>query len=399
MPILPTKIFTVSELNEAIGTLLDRNFGFITLEGEISNLRVPSSGHYYFTLKDEKSQIRAVLFKGQKAFIPFELENGQKMICFGRLSLYSPRGEYQIIIEQIEPSGLGSLHLAFEQLKEKLEREGLFDEARKKSLPPYPGRIGIVTSPTGAAIKDILKVLESRSPGAQILISPTRVQGEGAAEEITSAIDTINTLEDVDVIIVGRGGGSIEDLWAFNEEVVARAISRSIIPVISSVGHERDITIADLVADLRAPTPSAAAEMVTRSDFDIRKELNGLSDRLNLSAASIISSQKSRLNLALRGLIDPRKKLNDLRLRADELLIRIENKVDEKINLLRSELKGAAGRLDSLSPLSVLARGYSITMLISGNKIIKDKDQVSIGDKIRIKLSRGQLQCRIEEKE
>ncbi len=398
MPILPTKIFTVSELNEAIGTLLDRNFGFITLEGEISNLRVPSSGHYYFTLKDEKSQIRAVLFKGQKAFIPFELENGQKMICFGRLSLYSPRGEYQIIIEQIEPSGLGSLHLAFEQLKERLGREGLFDEDRKKPLPAYPERIGIVTSPTGAAIRDILKVLESRSPGAQILISPTRVQGEGAAEEIASAIDTINTLDDVDVIIVGRGGGSIEDLWAFNEEVVARAISRSAMPVISSVGHEQDITIADLVADLRAPTPSAAAEMVTRSDIDIRKELSGLSDRLNLSATSKINSQKARLKLALKGLTDPRKKLIDLRLRADELLIRIENRIGEKINLLRSELKGAAGKLDSLSPLSVLARGYSMATTFPEGKIIRDIAQVEVGDRLAVRLKKGELYCKVEEK-
>ena len=398
MPILPTKIFTVSELNDAIATLLDRNFGFISLEGEISNLRVPSSGHYYFTLKDEKSQIRAVLFKGQKALIPFELENGQKMICFGRLSLYSPRGEYQIIIEQLEPSGLGSLHLAFEQLKEKLSREGLFDEDRKKPLPPYPERIGIVTSPTGAAIKDILKVLESRSPGVQILISPTRVQGEGAAEEIASAIDTINTLVDIDAIIVGRGGGSIEDLWAFNEEVVAKAISRSTIPVISSVGHERDITIADLVADLRAPTPSSAAEMVTRGDIDVLKELNHLSDRLNLSATTRINSQKARLSLALKGLTDPRKKLNDLRLRADELLIRIENKVDEKINLLRSELKGAAGRLASLSPLSVLARGYSITTTFPGGKIIRDIAQVKVGERLSIRLKSGELHCKVEGK-
>lgn len=398
LPVPPLRIYTVSELNTAISALLDKSFGLIAVEGEVSNLRVPSSGHYYFTLKDEKSQIRAVLFKGQKAFIPFELKDGQKMICLGRLSLYSPRGEYQIILEQIEPSGLGSLHLAFEQLKERLEKEGLFDESRKKPLPVYPERIGIVTSPTGAAIRDILKVLERRNARARIVISPARVQGEGAAEEIARAIENLNRLGDIDAMIVGRGGGSMEDLWAFNEEIVARAIAHSSIPVISAVGHERDVTIADFVADIRAPTPSAAAEIVARSGIEALMEINRLEDRLNLSAQSKINSKKARLTLAVKGLRDPGKKLRDLRLRADELLFRIENRVSERIGRLRSELKGVAGRLDSLSPLSVLARGYSITTTVPEGKIVQDKDQVNIGDRVRIRLKKGGLQCNVEEK-
>ena len=317
---LPSHTFTVSELNESIKTLLERNFGFISVEGEVSNVRIPSSGHCYFTLKDNKSQLKAVLFKGQKALVPFKIEEGQKIICLGRLALYSPRGEYQIIAERVEPSGLGSLHLAFEQLKIKLESEGLFDEREKRAIPPHPGRIGIVTSPTGAAIRDILKILKRRKVSVDILISPAMVQGEGAPKEIAKAIGLLNEEKGIDVIIVSRGGGSIEDLWAFNEEAVARAIYHSRIPVISAIGHERDVTIADFVADMRVSTPSAAAEIVAKCGDDLFQEIIGLEKRLLLATKSKEAIMRGRLKLLQKGLKDPKKTVTDLRLRVDELI-------------------------------------------------------------------------------
>ena len=255
-------VFTVSELTRGIRSILEQAFDTVWVEGEISNYVLAQSGHAYFSLKDETSQVRCVFFKGNRIRVKFDPEDGDQVLLFGRVNVYEPRGEYQIVVEAMEPRGLGALQKAFEQLKAKLEKEGLFDEAHKQALPEFPWKIGIVTSPTGAAIRDLLNVLHRRNPRVSVVLAPAKVQGEGAAEEIAQAIRDLNTLEELDVLIVGRGGGSIEDLWAFNEEVVARAIHESKLPVVSAVGHEIDFTISDFVADLRAPTPSAAAELV-----------------------------------------------------------------------------------------------------------------------------------------
>lgn len=394
----PQRILTVSELTELIRSVLDMNFDFVRVEGEVSNLTVPSSGHHYFTLKDEKSQLRAVLFRGQRREVPFEIQNGQKLVCLGRLSIYPARGEYQLIVEYVEPAGLGSLHLAYEQLKEKLDKEGLFADEHKKPLPPFPKRIGVVTSPTGAAVRDILHVLERRNLTVDVLIAPASVQGEGSAGEIAAAIDLLDSTGKVDVIIAGRGGGSLEDLWAFNEEVVARAIYRSSVPVISAVGHERDFTISDFVADLRAPTPSAAAEIVSKSSDEMQRDIDNLEARLCRAARSLIAGKRSKLDHAARLLKHPGKRIYESRLKIDELVSRLELRIRSKIKALRTELKAAAGRLDSLSPLAVLARGYSITVLSATGEIIRDKDQVERGDEVDIKLHRGKLICRVEKK-
>jgi exodeoxyribonuclease VII large subunit len=269
-------ILTVSQLTDKIKILLEGSFPDIWVEGEISNLSIPQSGHAYFTLKDEQSQIRSVLFRSSQRFLKFTLQHGMQVICRGRLGVYEPRGEYQLILEYIEPKGVGALQLAFEQLKGRLEKEGLFDLEHKKPLPLLPLRIGIITSPTGAAIRDMLRVIKRRHPKMQILIYPVPVQGAEAAPQIIEAIRYFNAEKSIDVMVVGRGGGSLEDLWAFNEEAVARAIYSSTIPVITAVGHETDYTIADFVADLRAPTPSAAAEMVVESEENIRTGIRSL---------------------------------------------------------------------------------------------------------------------------
>ena len=254
-------IFTVSEITAAVRGVLEDVFDAVWIEGEISNLRVPASGHNYFILKDGKAQIKCVMFRNYRSGLKFAPEDGDQVLLFGRVSVYEARGEYQVIVETMEPRGLGALQKAFEQLKEKLDKEGLFKDEKKKPIPEFPWKVGIITSETGAAVRDILNIMQRRNPKVSVLLYPVKVQGDGAAEEIAEAIETMNQRKDVEVLIVGRGGGSIEDLWAFNEEVVARAIYKSKIPVISAVGHEIDFTIADFVADLRAPTPSAAAEL------------------------------------------------------------------------------------------------------------------------------------------
>ena len=394
----PIKTFSVTSLTNLISDLIDENLGYIWLEGEVSNLRIPSSGHYYFTLKDDNSQIRAVMFKTQKRAIPFEIQNGQKLLCLGAVSVYKPRGEYQIILEDARPAGMGSLHLAFEQLKEKLEKEGLFGERHKKAIPEFPKRIGVVTSATGAAIKDILNVIERRNIGVDIVIAPAAVQGEKSAQEISRGIELLNEMGDVDVIIAGRGGGSIEDLWPFNEELLARAIHASKVPVISAVGHERDFSISDLVADLRASTPTAAAEIITIGQAELSKDIYALTERLSLAAMSNLNRLKGRIATYRASLKDPVGKLAEVRMRLDDLVQRLEKRAAEKIILLRSELKGAAGKLDALSPLSVLARGYSIATLVPTGKIISDKDSTEIGDRISLRLEKGGLECRVEKK-
>ena len=411
-----SNVFTVSQLNSQIKHLLESNYRFVWVKGEISNFRMPASGHCYFTLKDEHSQVRAVLFRGQQRVLRFAPEDGLQVICQGRISVYEPRGEYQLIIDVMEPRGFGQLQLAFEQLKKKLEAEGLFDPRRKKPLSSCPQRIAVVTSATGAAILDILKVLQRAPVPVTVTLCPVRVQGAGAAAEIAAAIDVVNTLADThrwDLMIVGRGGGSLEDLWSFNEEIVARSVARSQVPIISAVGHEIDWTIADLVADLRAPTPTAAAEWIVTQLDQIQQRLHDRQAHLIQSTRQRLESARQVLHFLDRRLIDPRRRLTDLRLLADDRFSRLHLAINRRIEQARADasrwqqqlefrhpiarlrnyrdqlqqhskelirqqrrlhencqaqLRHGLIRLQSLSPLAVLARGYSITYRLPDEK-------------------------------
>jgi exodeoxyribonuclease VII large subunit len=393
------KPFTVTGLTRRIREVLERQFPFIWVEGEISNLRTPVSGHHYFTLKDEFSQIRAVLFKTQQKLVPFELEDGLMVICQGRVSVYEPRGEYQILVDILEPKGLGALQLAFEQLKQRLEKEGLFASSLKKPIPYLPQRLAVVTSPTGAAIRDFLKVVKRRFANVEIFIYPVRVQGEGAGDEIASAIYDLNKMENIDVIILARGGGSIEDLWAFNEEIVARAIYESSIPVISAIGHEIDFTIADFVADLRAPTPSAAAELVVRQKDELAARIQDMGYRLREGMLRTIRFCRDHVHSLGKRLIDPRRRLEETRIRLDDLMGNTEIRIHHIITLARERLIKEVKRLDALSPLAVLGRGYSITRTLPELKVITDVSSVRIDDMINVKVARGEMVCKVKEKD
>ncbi|MCX5886470.1 MAG: exodeoxyribonuclease VII large subunit [Proteobacteria bacterium] len=390
-------ILSISELTQLIKFQLEQGFDYLWVEGEISNFRMPSSGHFYFTLKDEKSQIRAVMFRSQNRTLEFAPEDGLSVICRGRLNVYETRGEYQLILDYLEPKGRGALQLAFEQLKQRLAQEGLFDPDHKKPLPQLPRKIGIVTSPTGAAIRDILNIIERRFANVGILIYPVKVQGEGAAQEIASALDELNRTPGIDVIILTRGGGSIEDLWPFNEEVVARAIYHSEIPVISAVGHEVDFTIADFVASLRAPTPSAAAELVVRNKDDLIYNLNTVYVRLKNSIRKIYEFNQSRFAFLQKRMPDPRKMIPGLRLTIDEYGERIAFYVSNAVKIKKEKIEGMMGRLDALSPLNVLKRGYSITRTVPDLKVVRNAKQLASGDKINVRLFKGELMCRVEE--
>jgi exodeoxyribonuclease VII large subunit len=435
-------IYTVSQLTAEVKTLLERNFEYLWVEGEISNLRLPSSGHLYFTLKDESAQVRGVMFRLQTRLLKFEPADGLQVICYGRLSVYEPRGEYQIVVDYMEPKGLGALQLAFEQLKEKLSREGLFDPAHKKPLPHLPQKIGIVTSPTGAAIRDILQIIDRRFANVHILLYPVRVQGAGAAQEIAQAIGELNQWPGIEVIIVGRGGGSLEDLWAFNEEAVARAIFNSRIPIISAVGHEVDFTMADFVADLRAPTPSAAAELVVRNKVELIQSLESLGRRLGNVSRAALEARRERLLSLVHRLADPRRRLSDQRLRLDDLFSRLSHRMqqglsgeNERLRLkadglillhpgrrlaehthrlaqfstrltlaLRAELRffrqrteGYMGKLQTLSPLAVLERGYSIARLLPSKEVIRRASRLKAEDRVNVRVHRGEFIARVEE--
>ena len=387
------KFFTVSEITRGIRTSLEHKFSNIDVLGEISNVRKPSSGHIYLTLKDKNSQLQAVVFRNSASRIKFELKDGMEVVSFGSVTVYEPRGQYQLIINKIEPKGIGALQLAFQQLKEKLEKEGLFDHAHKKNIPFMPKKIGIVTSPTGAAIKDILNIIDRRFANVEILIYPVKVQGEGAAQEIAEAITELNNYSDIDVIISGRGGGSLEDLWAFNEEIVARSIYNSKIPVISAVGHEIDLTIADLVADKRALTPSEAGELVVpRKDLLIEKTekfktrlLQSLTGKLRLSKEKLDRIANS---YAIR---QPFDKFNRWQQKLDDLSQRLNLNITHALNSEREKLSGIAGKLESLSPLNVLKRGYTITTKQEDNKSLRYITDLSKGDKIKTNLSRGSI--------
>lgn len=391
-------VLTVSELTRNIRFSLEENFSSIWVEGEISNFKSHTSGHMYFSLKDEEAQISVVMFRRENMALKFELKEGLKVVIGGRISVYPIRGQYQLYAEKMEPKGVGALQLRFQQLKEKLIKEGLFDEGRKKPIPFLPKRIGIVTSIDGAALHDILHVLGRRFMSANILIAPVAVQGVAAAPAIVEAIEDLNRLGDIDVMIVGRGGGSLEDLWAFNEEIVARAIAASVIPVISAVGHEVDFTIADFVADLRAATPSAAAEIV----LPVREELISRISELKLRMKQSVMSELARLREDLdvltrsRVLREPLAMFEAVFQRLDELKKNLAGQFSNLILFKKEKIASLIGQLEALGPLAVLKRGFSVALNDAG-KAIKSYRSVKFGDVIRTKLQEGSIISQITE--
>ena len=434
------QVYSVSGLTRGIRAILEAAFDSVWVEGEISNFRTAASGHSYFVLKDNNAQIRCVLFKGYRAGIKFQPEDGDQVLLFGRITVYDARGEYQIIAESLEAKGLGALQKAYEQLKLKLDKEGLFSEEKKKPLPEFPWKVGVVTSPTGAAVRDILNIIRRRNPKVSVLLCPARVQGEGSAEEIASGIRALNRRKDIEVIIVGRGGGSLEDLWAFNEEVVARAIYASRIPVVSAVGHEIDFTIADFVADLRAPTPSAAAELTVPLFQDMVRDIAALNEALIASVKNkleyysdllkrlmdrrffqqpkeILNPQIQRLDdfhgRLVRGLeqtlvshqqrlqdkihrlfqSSPEKRIQHLeenRLMLEKRMLHI---IHSQLLLNKQRFEGILKNLNAINPLAILERGYSISS--KDGKSLKNTEGIKKGDKIKIRLSRGGLDCTV----
>ena len=391
-------VYSVTELTRYVKALLEDRFASVYVEGELSNFSAPSSGHLYFTLKDADSQIRCAFFRHMNQRLRFELKDGLQVVCRGRISVYEKRGDYQLYVESVEPKGLGALQLAFQQLRARLEKEGLFDPARKRPIPTLPERIGVVTSPTGAAIRDILNILRRRFANVHIVINPVRVQGDGAAEEIAAAIDDFNRWKQVDVLIVGRGGGSLEDLWAFNEEAVARAIHRSKIPVISAVGHEIDWTIADFVADLRAPTPSAAAELVIAQKADLQQQIEGLRMRLAVAMRGELEQAEQTLQDLLHRfqLQHPREALEQQAQRLDDLVRQATTAIRHRLELSQEQLTARMDRLEALSPLAVLARGYSLTLTQSDKVVVRQPGQVKRGDLLETKLRQGYIISRVE---
>ena len=436
------RVLSVSALSAQLMAVMEERFPAVWVEGEISNFKVYGSGHAYFTLKDEGAQLRCVLFRNRARRVRFEPKDGLHVMAFGAVEVYAQRGEYQLVVELLEPRGVGALQLAFEQLKERLQAEGLFNPARKRPLPRFPRKIGIVTSPSGAALRDMLRVIGRRFGAIHIVLAPARVQGDGAAAEVAQGVRELNALGGVDVIIVGRGGGSLEDLWAFNDEMLARTIAASKIPVISAVGHEVDFTIADFVADLRAATPSHAAELVVKEKRAVVDSLADLTGRLRRAVARSVLGHRERL-ARLRGrrvLTDASRPLHDLARRLDDARARLRQaalaaarRAGHRVELadrglralspvartlngrgaltnlearLARGLRGtvdrshhrlgaAAGRLDSLSPLGVLGRGYSLTRTAEG-RIVRTWREVAAGDAVRVLLHEGSLDCRVD---
>jgi exodeoxyribonuclease VII large subunit len=441
------RVLTVSELTARIRVLLEERFIDVWVEGELSNCRVwnRNTGHMYLTLKDADAQIKGVMFRSALRYLRFTPQDGLRVVARGRISVYDPKGEYQIVCEHLEPAGLGALQLAFDQLKQRLAAEGLFDPRKKRPLPSLPRKIGLVTSLDGAAVRDILQVLLRRYPNAHVVIRPTRVQGEGAASDVARGIARICRVPGVDVVIVGRGGGSIEDLWAFNEEVVARALARCPVPTIAAVGHETDVTIADFVADLRAPTPSAAAEMVVARKDDFCLRIDRLAQRLSTSMNTRVHRGETRLRLlesapgyaglrgrlAMRGrhvagrdhalraaagarlaaalrrfhglrltleTLDLRRRLGQIQMRlvaADTALVRAVSAVERRAD---ARLRDAVARLESLSPLAVLGRGYAMCWNADRTALVRNAAAVDPGDRVHVRLERGELSCEVTER-
>jgi exodeoxyribonuclease VII large subunit len=437
------KIFSVSDLNANIKTLLEESFPFVWIFGEISNFRIPASGHYYFSLKDAASQISAVMFRGQQRKLKFEPEDGMSVTGMGRISVYEPRGTYQIILEYLEPSGVGALQVAFEQLKNKLADEGLFKDEYKRDIPFIPNKIGVITSSSGAVVHDVLQVVNRRYPNVAIQILAAKVQGQGAVDEIVSALELLNRRDECDVAILARGGGSLEDLQAFNSESVARAIFDSRIPVISAVGHETDYTIADFVADLRAPTPSAAAEMVVPEKYALEHRCNEMNTLLKTKIINYFNALNTKIQELSKRLHDPSRRIADLRLRIDDFHLRLSRtfayrlrrdreNLDFRIdrltannprlsiqktkkqleknysNLIKSftiliqskkfKLRELTAKLEAMSPAAILSRGYSITRTIPEARVIKNTESVSLDQDIEVMVAKGRLFCRVKGK-
>ncbi len=393
------KIYTVQELTKYLEFLIksDNNLKDIWLNGEISNFYHHGSGHMYFTLKDDAAQIKAVMFKSKNQGLKFKPEDGLKVTAKGYLGIYQQRGEYQLYVDRLEPEGKGSLYLAYEQLKARLEKEGLFATEHKKQIPILPVRIGIVTSPTGAAIRDIISVIKRRSSQFSLLIVPSHVQGDKAAGEIKSGIDYLNQRDDIDLIIVSRGGGSIEDLWPFNEEIVARAIFNSDIPVISGVGHETDFTISDFVADLRAPTPSAAAELATASREELLKDLNNLAARIFNTINNQLTARRDKLNsLAERRIFTrPEEIWSGNWQYLDQIEKELIYLIKQKFQQLAGQYENLATSLDKLSPLKTLQRGYSLVS--KNNELVSQVSQIEVNDNLQVKLSDGHILTKVTE--
>lgn len=440
IPSFDERIQTVTELTHSIRGLLETTFPFVTVTGEISNLRQPTSGHLYFTLKDSTAQIKAVLFKQQRRYLACTPSDGLEVLCRGRLSVYEPRGEYQIVVDYLDTKGAGALRIAFDRLKAKLAEEGLFEPARKKALPFLPGKIALITSPQGAAVIDFLRMAHARFPAVAVEIHPVRVQGEGAAGEIAEAIAEANRRCTSEVIVLCRGGGSTEDLWAFNEEIVARAIARSELPVVSAIGHEVDFTIADLVADVRAATPTAAAELVLPDRRMLKRKtadcasrmISALHRQLAGHRRQVTTSQRlmgdptlmvahfllrldhsrdtlghaARLRLqhnhtAVRGLIarllrnDPRQRLMNAQLRTKECQERLALLIHHQLERKQGRLAQDAGRLDAVSPLAVLGRGFALVRHTATGTIIRSATQATAGDAVQVTLHQGTLDCTV----
>ncbi len=410
-------IHSISDITRQIRRSLETQYGSVWIEGEISNLVHHSSGHMYLSLKDEGAQISAVIFRNVNAKIPFEMKDGLQVVVFGKVTVYEKRGNYQIVVERVEPKGVGALELALRQLIEKLKNEGLFEEEYKKEIPFLPERIGVITSPTGAVIRDIINVSQRRFPGIPILLYPVKVQGDGAREEIVEAIESMNKHKLCDVLIVGRGGGSLEDLWAFNEEVVARAIFNSEIPIISAVGHEVDVTISDFVADKRAATPSQAAEIAVPSRDELLGQLRENKERMLLAVKNLLEDLKERITNAKESyaLTQPERLVEQARQRLDELLRQMSNYLlgvvsDKRIQLSRIQmtpllsnvlLQKKAGfskllaQLDALSPLGILSRGYSVTV-DEKMKPVREAGQLKVGEMIRTQLGKGVVESEVK---
>lgn len=418
------KIYTVSEITRMVKMELESSFPQLWVEGEISNFHRHQSGHLYFTLKDETSQLRTVMFRSEARKVPFELEDGLQVVARGRINVYEPRGEYQLVVELLEPKGKGALQLAFEQLKEKLRKEGLFDPALKKKLPLLPKKVGVVTSPRGAAIVDILRTLERRFARLHVLLYPVKVQGKGAAEEIVEGIDYLGQLTGIDVIIVGRGGGSMEDLWAFNEEKVARAIFRCPVPVISAVGHEVDYTISDFVADIRASTPSGAAEMVIEKEESFRERIDNLEKRMIHHQRYFLQERRHEVyslahhrafqNMKI-SLLNLEQKVDELEMKAWNTIRTLQQKISEDKSRavlleerIRNILKGMlqqfqarwetlSAQLHNLSPLNILKKGYSLCWKDGGRLLVRRIDEVEKDREMTVSFFKGEFTCLVKD--
>lgn len=389
---------SVTELNSIIKSLLDSEpfLSDIYVRGEISNFKAHSSGHFYFTLKDEGGAIKSVMFRSSAIGLPFFPENGMKVIAHGRISSYVRDGQYQLYVDALEPDGIGSLYIAFEQLKAKLASEGLFDETNKKPIPKIPKRIGVVTSPTGAAVRDIINITGRRFPYAEIVLYPSLVQGPDAPLSLCRGVSYFNETNSVDTIIIGRGGGSLEDLWAFNDEMLARTIFASRIPVISAVGHETDFTISDFVADMRAPTPSAAAEIAVPDVIELKRKINNIVSRESAVLTVKLKAYRDKLSLIekSRALTSPMNMIDDKKMTVFELSRQMDSAFLRALNDYRSALANKAGKLDALNPLSIISRGYS-ALFDKDNNVIKSTDDVAIGEKISLMVTDGLIKAEV----